>query len=217
MAKTKLAEKTGHTARARAVSAPMSTKQAIEICHHIRYKTTSVAKRALEDTISLKKAIPFKHFNRDLGHKPGMAAGRFPQKAAKIMLNLVKSLEANAQDLGLDTSSLKISKAIANKAASPMTGGRRRTSTKRTHVELEVVEHTPKPKKARNASGKKTAPAKPKAKPTEKRPAAPKEVAKKEAEEKPTVAPTKEAKPVPDQKVDNTTDKTAAAPAETAK
>jgi len=141
------AQKIGHLAKARAVSAPISTKHAVEICHHIRYKTTTAAKSVLEEAIALRIAIPFRRFNKDLGHKVGMAAGRYPIKAASIILQLVKSAEANAQDVGLDVSSLKISKAIANRAAVQATGGRRRTSGKRTHVELEVVEFTPKQKK----------------------------------------------------------------------
>tara|TARA_Y100000310_G_C20543558_1_gene744495 strand:+ start:241 stop:933 length:693 start_codon:yes stop_codon:yes gene_type:complete len=139
--------KIGHVAKARTLSSPISTKHAVEICYHIRYKSTSAAKQALESAMSLKRAIPFRKFNKDLGHKVGMAAGRYPIKAASIILQLVKSAEANAQDLGLDVSTLKISKAIANKAAVQATGGRRRSTGKRTHVELEVVEFTPKKKK----------------------------------------------------------------------
>jgi large subunit ribosomal protein L22 len=132
--------KIGHVAKARTVSAPISTKHTVEICHHIRYKSTTQAKFELEEAIALRTAIPFRKFNKDLGHKAGMGPGRYPIKAASIILQLVKSAEANAQDVGLDISSLKISKAIANKAAVQATGGRRRATGKRTHVELEVIE-----------------------------------------------------------------------------
>ena len=138
-------QKIGHVAKARTVSAPISTKHTVEICHHIRYKSTTQAKFLLEEAIALRTAIPFRRFNKDLGHKAGMGPGRYPIKAASIVLQLVKSAEANAQDVGLDISSLKISKAIANKAAVQATGGRRRATGKRTHVELEVVEFKAKP------------------------------------------------------------------------
>ncbi len=143
-----------HLARAKAKDVPVSTKHSIEICRYLRYKTTNLAKKILEDTISIKKPIPFKRFKRDIGHKPGMAAGRFPKKAAKEMLKLVKSAETNAQFKGLNTSSLKIIKILANKASVPVTGGRRNTSTKRTNLEIEVKEKREKKKETRQEDKK---------------------------------------------------------------
>ncbi|MBU0460157.1 MAG: 50S ribosomal protein L22 [Nanoarchaeota archaeon] len=131
---------TEHIAIAKAMNLPVSTKHGVEISNFLRYKKTSFAKRFLEDVIQLKKPVPFKKFNRDVGHKPGMAAGRYPQKAAKEFLSLIKSVEANAQMKGLNTSNLKITKLLANKASLPMTGGRQRRGTKRTHLEVEVKE-----------------------------------------------------------------------------
>ncbi|MEK6969703.1 MAG: 50S ribosomal protein L22 [Nanoarchaeota archaeon] len=130
----------GHFAVARALDIPVSTKHCIEICRALRYKNTAYAKRFLEEVADLKRAVPFKKFYKDTGHKAGMAAGRFPQKAAKELLALVKSVEANALVKGLNASDLKITKIIANKASIPLTGGRRRTATKRSHVEIEVKE-----------------------------------------------------------------------------
>lgn len=129
-----------HFAVARALDIPVSTKHCIEICRSLRYKNTAYAKKFLEDVADLKRAVPFKKFYKDTGHKAGMAAGRFPQKAAKEILDLVKSVEANALVKGLNPSDLKITKIIANKASIPLTGGRRRTATKRSHVEIEVKE-----------------------------------------------------------------------------
>jgi len=138
---TKIKEQgTEHIASAKAVGVPVSTKHSIEISKFLRYKPLSFAKAYLSEVIDLKKAIPFKTFNRDRGHKAGMAAGRFPEKAAKEFLKLLNSAESNAQFKGLNVSNLKIIKLLANKAAIPMTGGRNRTSTKRTHLEVEVKE-----------------------------------------------------------------------------
>jgi large subunit ribosomal protein L22 len=138
-----------HLARAKAKDIPVSTKHSIEICRYLRYKTTNLAKNILEETIALKKPIPFKRFKKDMGHKPGMAAGRFPKKAANEILKLVKAAETNAQFKGLNTSSLKIIKILANKASVPVTGGRRNTSTKRTNLEIEVKEKREKKKVTR--------------------------------------------------------------------
>ncbi len=113
----------GHLAKASSHSLPISTKHSIEISRNLRYKSTSEAKKILEQTISLKKAIPFRRFNKDVGHKKGMMSGRYPIKAANAFLKLILSVEANAQDIGLNVENLKISKILANKASSPATGG----------------------------------------------------------------------------------------------
>ena len=126
MTKKQSTEGTEHLASAKALNLPISTKHSIEISRHLRYKTTAFAIRFLEDVVVQKQAVPFKRFKRDVGHKAGMSAGRYPQKAALDFLKLVKSVEANAQVKGLNTSSLKIIKLIANKASVPLTGGRHR-------------------------------------------------------------------------------------------
>jgi large subunit ribosomal protein L22 len=137
----------GHIASARSLNIPVSTKHCIEISKYLRNRNTKHAITFLEDVSKLKKAVSFKTFTRDLGHKAGMAAGRYPQKAAKEFLILVKSVQANAQVKGLNTSNLKITKLLANKASIPVTGGRRRGGTKRTHLEIEVQEGKDKLKK----------------------------------------------------------------------
>lgn len=129
-----------HLARARAESLPVSTKHSIELCRYFRYKTVAQAKKLLDEVIALKKAVPFKRFKRNVGHKPGIAAGRYPRKAARELLKLLKAVEANAQFKGLNTSCLKITKLLANKAPIPSTGGRWRTATRRTHLEVIVQE-----------------------------------------------------------------------------
>jgi len=136
-----------HFAKASARSLPVSTKHSIEICNAIRYKTTTQARKILEDAFNLKTAIPFKRFNRDMGHKAGMASGRYPVKAIGHFLKLIKSVEANAQVIGLNTANLKIQKILANKAAIPTTGGRNRRATKRTNLDVEVKEVEIKKKK----------------------------------------------------------------------
>jgi len=145
---------TEHLASAKAQNIPVSTKHSVEISRHLRYKKTSFAKSFLEDVIRLKKAVPYYRFDQDLGHKAGMSAGRFPQKAAREFLRLVKSVEANAQSKGLNSSALKITKVLANKASIPLTGGRHRRGTKRTHLEIEVREISEKKEKREAAVDK---------------------------------------------------------------
>lgn len=174
-----------HVAKAKAKSLPVSTKHCIVISDNIRYKSTGEAKKILEGVSTLKKAIPFRRFNRDMGHKAGIASGRYPQKAANEFIKLIKSVEANAQVKGLDVENLKIVKVISNKASAPMTGGRHRRGTKRTHVEIEVKEFTVKKKEKKTV--KKSVPKK-----TEKKETVKKEIKKEvKVEEKKEVSETK--------------------------
>jgi len=131
-----------HFAIAKSMNLPVSTKHCIEISRNLRYKNTKSAKDFLEDVIVLKKPVVFRKFTRDMGHKAGISSGRYPQKAAAEFLRLIKSVEANAQFKGLNTSNLKITKILANKASVPATGGRHRRDTKRTNIEIEVKERT---------------------------------------------------------------------------
>mgnify|MGYP002621615899 CR=1 FL=1 len=129
-----------HLASAQMKSLPISTKHSIELSRHLRFKSCRFARSFLEDVISLSKPVPFKRFTRDIGDKNGMAIGRYPFKAVKVFLNLVKSVEKNAEDIGLNSESLKIVHLLANKASIPMTGGRTKGATKRTHIEIKVAE-----------------------------------------------------------------------------
>lgn len=123
----------------------ISKKQSVEICKWICRRQLHEAKKILEETIALKKAIPFTRFNWNVGHRPGMGPGRYPQKAAKEILMVLKSAEANAQVKGLNTGNLHIVHINAQKAPTPMHYGRQRgTHMKRTHIEIVLQERTPK-------------------------------------------------------------------------
>lgn len=120
----------------------ISTKQSVEICKFIRGKSIKKSKELLEKVINGELAVPFTRFNRDMGHKKGkIAAGRYPNKASSELLKLINSLEANAQNKGLDSNSLYIKKIVANRASQPWHFGRlRRRKMKRTHIEITAEE-----------------------------------------------------------------------------
>ena len=122
MATTTSKTEQGHLAAAKALNLPVSTKHCIEICDSLRYKDVSYAKKFLEEVVGLKRAVPFKKFVMNTGHKKGMSTGRFPTKAAFEVLKLLKSVEANAHFKGLNTGSLKITKLMANRAPNPYGG-----------------------------------------------------------------------------------------------
>ena len=69
------------TARAMAKSLKISPKHCVEICNAIRGMEVTKAKNYLEDVIDMKKSVPFKRHNRQVGHRKGQegwAAGRYP-------------------------------------------------------------------------------------------------------------------------------------------
>lgn len=130
----------GHAARAIARNVPISWKHGIELSNALRFHSTEYAKKFLQEVAELKRPVAFTRYWRDIGHKPGMAAGRYPQKAAREFLRLIKTVEANAQVKGLNTASLKIIKLITNRAPKAPSAGRKRQTAKRSHIEIEVQE-----------------------------------------------------------------------------
>lgn len=137
-------------AKAVGVSLPISLKQSVMVCVAIKGKSVDKVKKYLADVIQKKKAIPFTRFNRDMGHKKGMAAGRFPVSTCKNILSIVESAESNAQFKGLSTANLVIMHASAKKGPSTWRFGRhRRRRAKRSHVEIVIAESKKeeKPKK----------------------------------------------------------------------
>ena len=132
-----------HTASVYGKHMPISTKHAIEICNFIKGKSIATSKKLLQNVMEKKQAVPFKIFKRNICHKPGhMAAGRYPYKASQHVLRLLNSLEANAQNKGLDVNSLIITSVIPNRASRPYHYGRkRRVKMKRTHIQIIAEEH----------------------------------------------------------------------------
>lgn len=128
-------------AKAMGKDLPISTKHSAEICRHLRGRDLQKAKKILQDVIAMKKAIPFKKYTRDVGHKPGIASGRYPIKASQAILKLLNDVEANAQVRGLSSNDLVIHHFCAHLASRPWHYGRvSRRKMKRTHVEIVVTE-----------------------------------------------------------------------------
>lgn len=130
-----------HMARTLGTAMPISFKQSVEICSFIKNKNISDAKKILQNAAEGKKAISFKRYNRDLGHKKKIGPGRYPEKASKEFIKLIESAEANAQFKGLNTSNLVIAHISAHKAGKAWHFGRQsRRRMKRTNVEIVVEE-----------------------------------------------------------------------------
>jgi large subunit ribosomal protein L22 len=130
---------------------PISTKKAVEICNKLRRRSVTHAKKFLADVIDMTIPVTMTRYNRDVGHRQGhYGPGRFPVKAAKMILAVIENAEANAQNKGLSTHHLIITHICVHNAARPMHYGRKRRKTKRAHVEVVVLEQKKKDSKEEN-------------------------------------------------------------------
>ena len=110
-------------AKAKANELNMSPKHSIEIATFIRHQRVNDAIAYLNDVVSLKKAIPFRRFNRNVAHKRGLPgnwdAGRYPVKASKAYIRVLESVKKNAEYIGLDADNLEIIHVIGKPRAGP--------------------------------------------------------------------------------------------------
>lgn len=134
-------------ARGKVNEVSVSPKHSIEIASFIRNKPVNEAIAYLNDVVALKKAVPFRRFNRDVAHKRGLPgnwdAGRYPVKASRIYIRLLESVKKNAEYLGLDSEKLTIIHASANrgraqKGVFPRAMGRATPKVRET-VNIEIV------------------------------------------------------------------------------
>ncbi len=108
----------GNTARAQGHELHISPRHCVEICRALRGRPVTEAKSYLEDIITKKQAVPFKRHNSGVGHRTGITrwdAGRYPQKAAREVLKVLKHAEANAEYKGLDTDQMYILYSLARR------------------------------------------------------------------------------------------------------
>lgn len=103
-------------------------KNTFETCTALKGRKLRDAQRFLEDVIAHKQCVAFRRHNSGCGRTAQAKAfkhtqGRWPEKSAKILLELLKNAESNGEVKNLDPELLVI-KHIACQAA---TKGRRRT------------------------------------------------------------------------------------------
>ena len=94
----------------------VSHKHAREVCRTIKGMTLTQAKNYLMDVMEKKKVVPFRRYQKKLGHHSGLVkafAGRYPINAAQKTLKVLQAAQANAENKGLDTENLKIIHAAA--------------------------------------------------------------------------------------------------------
>ena len=98
----------------------VSFKNMVMVAQAIKGKMLPKAIEHLEKTIELERPIPFTRFKKGIGHRKGnqVKTGKFPQKAAKYALDVLKNLEANAEFKGYDPENIKIVHSQANHGVS---------------------------------------------------------------------------------------------------
>ena len=95
-------------------------KHAREICACIKGMKVDQAKSFLEDVIQLKRSVPFRRHKKKQAHRKDLKefkwyAGRFPQKAAARVYEVLTAVESNAEYKGLDVDLCRIIHAAANR------------------------------------------------------------------------------------------------------
>lgn len=115
----------------------ISKKQSMYICNFIKNKHIDKAIEDLELVTQLKKVVPFKG---EIPHRKGkgMMSGRYPQKAAKLFIGLLKGLKGNVTDNNMDLGKTRIYIASASWARRPQRSNNRQG--KRTNVILKAKE-----------------------------------------------------------------------------
>ena len=119
----------------KAYNIPISTKEAVAVCKFINKKVIGRAILDLESVVKIKKAVPMKG---EIPHRKGnIMSGRYPQKAAKNFIVLLKSLLGNANLNEIEEP--LIFEAYANIGVRPF-GRFGRYRRKRTNLVIKAVE-----------------------------------------------------------------------------
>jgi len=131
------------TAKAIGRDIPISPKMSREICGMIRGMKVETAVNALEEVIELKRPVPLKRYNKRVSHKKGVGPGRYPQKAAKAILGVVRSAVTNAEYKGLDAETMVIATISASRGRTipghmPRAHGRA-TQWDQNTVNIEII------------------------------------------------------------------------------
>lgn len=117
---------------------PISKRHAVFICRFIKNKSINRAIEDLELVIKFKKAVPFKG---EIPHRKGkIMSGRYPVKASRAFIKILKGLRGNAIIKNLDLEKTRIIRASSTWSSRPLRRQRRRA--KRTNLILTASEVT---------------------------------------------------------------------------
>ncbi|MFX1570366.1 MAG: 50S ribosomal protein L22 [Promethearchaeota archaeon] len=126
-------------------------KHAREICAVIKGMKVDQAKTFLEKVIRIEQSVPFRRHKKKVAHRNDLKqfkwyAGRYPQKAAARIYEILTSVESNAEYKGLDIDLCRIIHAATHrgriiKRFTPRAHGRSSAKYKQlSHVEIVIYE-----------------------------------------------------------------------------
>jgi large subunit ribosomal protein L22 len=126
-------------------------KHAREVCAVIKGMKVERAKKYLEDVIQLKQAVPFRRYKKKQAHRKNLKqfkwyAGKYPQKTAARIYEILSAVESNAEYKGLDIDLCRIIHAATHqgriiKRYIQRAHGRSSSRFKRlSHVEIVIYE-----------------------------------------------------------------------------
>lgn len=122
----------------------ISFKHAVLICDKLRGMRIKDAINILESVIKLERTIPFRRFNKGVGHRKGLKKdkiSKYPVKASKNILKILRNLENNADYKGLDPDKLLIKHIQAQKGISRLRRKPRGRWAlwKRQYVNIQII------------------------------------------------------------------------------
>jgi large subunit ribosomal protein L22 len=96
-------------------------KHAREICAVIKGMKIDQAKTYLEKVIQIKQSVPFRRYKKKVAHRKDLKqfkwyAGRYPQKTAARIYEILTAVESNAEYKGLDTDLCRIVHAATHRS-----------------------------------------------------------------------------------------------------
>ena len=126
-------------------------KDAREICATIKGMKVDRAKTFLERVIKLEQSVPYRRHKKKQAHRHDLKefkwyAGRYPQKAAARIYEILTSVESNAEYKGLDIDLCRIIHAATHRARTvkrfiPRAHGRSSPKNRHlSHVEIVIYE-----------------------------------------------------------------------------
>jgi large subunit ribosomal protein L17e len=152
--------------KARGSNLRVHFKNTRETCQAIKGLSLKRAKAFLNDVINHKDCVPFRRFIHCVGRnaqakRHGATQGRWPEKSARFLLDLLENAESNAETQGLEVENLIVNHCQANQAPKL----RRRTyrahgrigpyMSSPSHIEL-ILQARPEQVKKANEDGAKS-------------------------------------------------------------
>ena len=110
----------------------ISFKDSVVIADKIRGMNLGNAISYLEKVTELKDTVPYRKYSKGIGHRQGntFKSSKYPKKAAKHIIEVLKNAQANAEFKGLEAEKIRIIHVQAQKGI----GRRRRKPRGRSGV-----------------------------------------------------------------------------------